>query len=352
VLHREINVMEPDGQIIASTDASRIGHIHTGARRIAAEQLAELAIYPGDETEGTRPGINLPINVGGELTGVIGITGAPEELLVPGEVIKKMTELMVLNLQREQKENALAHARRTFYEYLLFSDSVRPEEVKDRAHAVGVDLKPKKALVLLETVNVNLQGTAADRVRSWTAGRRGDFCFESRGRMVLILIAATPKEAVRRTEEMLATLPADLRGELRCGISGCTADPGALAQHYRRARTALETARSAGSSEPLFYDEASLAFLLKSIPAELRRSLGDTLFRNTGAEERSRAEETIRLYFACGGDIDKAAERVFVHRNTMYYRVRQVQAITGKSLLVPEEAFLLYLAVNGEEARV
>ena len=42
--------------------------------------------------------------------------------------------------------------------------------------------------------------------------------------------------------------------------------------------------------------------------------------------------------------VDKMADAIFVHKNTIYYRIKQVKKLTGCSLLNPEESFLLYIA--------
>lgn len=57
----QINMMDHEGVIIASTDASRIGTFHAGAKRIIDEKLSSLVIRSDDEYIGAKPGINLPI---------------------------------------------------------------------------------------------------------------------------------------------------------------------------------------------------------------------------------------------------------------------------------------------------
>ena len=89
IVHQNINMMDKNGVIIASTDKSRIGHLHEGAVRVIGEKLPELYITPECATNSTRVGLNLPIIHMGECVGVIGITGGYEQVKDYGRIVKK-----------------------------------------------------------------------------------------------------------------------------------------------------------------------------------------------------------------------------------------------------------------------
>ena len=82
-----INLMDEHGKIIASTDASRIGNPHEGAKKIIQEGLGELYITREMENATTKQGINLPLVVDGKMTGVVGITGDREKVYGYGNII-------------------------------------------------------------------------------------------------------------------------------------------------------------------------------------------------------------------------------------------------------------------------
>ena len=71
---RIINIMNPDGIIIASTQPERIGTFHKGARD-AAVSGKPVSIRPDQiqEYSGAREGYNMPLRVGGNIIGVVGI---------------------------------------------------------------------------------------------------------------------------------------------------------------------------------------------------------------------------------------------------------------------------------------
>ena len=94
-IHRDMNIMNCQGIIIASTNPSRCGQLHQGASQLIAQGLRQKTVWQDDPAQGVQAGINLPIVITGELAGVIGITGAPEEVGIFGEIIKRMTEILL-----------------------------------------------------------------------------------------------------------------------------------------------------------------------------------------------------------------------------------------------------------------
>ena len=80
----DINLMDDQGVILASTDPKRVGEEHGGAKRLLSQGLQRLVVYD-DEEPGTRKGVNLPVYMEGTPVGVIGITGAPDGGSGPGQ---------------------------------------------------------------------------------------------------------------------------------------------------------------------------------------------------------------------------------------------------------------------------
>lgn len=89
-------MVEGDGIIIVSSDAQRIGTFHEGAM-ISVKEKRKVIIRKEDEQylQGVKAGINLPVFFLNNVIGVIGITGEPERILPYGELLRKMTELLV-----------------------------------------------------------------------------------------------------------------------------------------------------------------------------------------------------------------------------------------------------------------
>ena len=94
IINQELNFINIDGNHLASTDESRIGEHHAGAKRVI-ETKTDLIVKDDTHFEGTKRGINIPIFSDQHLLGVIGITGNKDEVEKYGKIIKTMTEILV-----------------------------------------------------------------------------------------------------------------------------------------------------------------------------------------------------------------------------------------------------------------
>ena len=58
---------------------------------------------------------------------------------------------------------------------------------------------------------------------------------------------------------------------------------------------------------------------------------------------------TLKTYFAAGGNASEAADRLFLHRNSMLYRLERIQALTGLDLRDDRVALALQLGLLANE---
>jgi DNA-binding PucR family transcriptional regulator len=70
-------------------------------------------------------------------------------------------------------------------------------------------------------------------------------------------------------------------------------------------------------------------------------------------ERRSDLVRTLRAYFAAGANASEAADRMFLHRNSLLYRLQRIQKLTGLDLKDPGASLALQLGLlaleKGEE---
>lgn len=72
-------------------------------------------------------------------------------------------------------------------------------------------------------------------------------------------------------------------------------------------------------------------------------------------ERGSDLVRTLRVYFACGTNASEAADKLFLHRNSMLYRLARIEKLTGADLKNPEAGLILQLgllAAEGEGRRI
>jgi len=62
-------------------------------------------------------------------------------------------------------------------------------------------------------------------------------------------------------------------------------------------------------------------------------------------ERRSDLVKTLRVYFATGANASEAADRLFLHRNSLLYRLERIQKLTGLDLKDPGARLALQLGM-------
>ncbi|MFF6772297.1 PucR family transcriptional regulator [Streptomyces sp. NPDC012637] len=104
----------------------------------------------------------------------------------------------------------------------------------------------------------------------------------------------------------------------------------------RFARLALAGLAGTGPGVARF-DDDPLAMVVSAAPAEAAH-LAEVVLRpvlDLPAAERSRLVRTLEHWFAAAGSAAAAAQSLFVHPNTVRYRLRRVEELTGRSLSDP-----------------
>jgi purine catabolism regulator len=135
---------------------------------------------------------------------------------------------------------------------------------------------------------------------------------------------------------------------IRCGIGRPAADLSDWRSSFQEAGQALEMARRFGDREPLFYPDLSVYRLLLQIEhsPELSAYQEEILGRLLAHENFQELLHTLEAYFEHNGNISQTAEALFIHRNTLMYRMDRIQAITGLDLEDAKNRLALQLALH------
>jgi len=119
----------------------------------------------------------------------------------------------------------------------------------------------------------------------------------------------------------------------------------------RQARLAMAAA-TPGSVEVVRFEEQPIGVLLAAAPdnaeALARRVLGPVI--DQSPDDAAIILETARTWLAAAGSTSAAAKTLHLHRNTVRYRLRRLEELTGRGLTHPVEAAEVYVAL--ESARI
>ncbi len=149
ILSFSVNVMDEHGLIIASGNPERIHQRHEGAVLALTEnRVVEISEATALQLKGVRPGINLPISYQGELIGVIGISGDPEEVRAYAELVRMTAELI---LEQAALTEQLQWDKRHKEELVLqlIRGEGRVDQLQQAARFLGLDLAQPRVVAVL-----------------------------------------------------------------------------------------------------------------------------------------------------------------------------------------------------------
>jgi len=90
--------------------------------------------------------------------------------------------------------------------------------------------------------------------------------------------------------------------------------------------------------------------LLDSVPASVLRSFRERLLGPLAEYDARHSAEllpTLRSFLACDGSWSACASRMYVHVNTVRYRIGRIEAITGRDLSALPDRVDFFLALRG-----
>jgi sugar diacid utilization regulator len=121
------------------------------------------------------------------------------------------------------------------------------------------------------------------------------------------------------------------------GIGGSCRDPADIARSYGQARRTIDAVQRLGrQGQVVAFEDLGVHRLLLQVPdlAELR-SFAAEILGKLGAQEHQRGAElltTLACYFRENSSPQRTARSLHVHPNTVAYRIRRIQEITGIQL--------------------
>ena len=140
---------------------------------------------------------------------------------------------------------------------------------------------------------------------------------------------------------------------LRAGIGSTQVSLEALHRSYREAVRSIEIGQTFHLNENVHvYQKQILERLLACVPEDERKKVRDqVLDSKTRKMLNDEMRETIRVFFENDLNLSTTARQMFVHRNTLTYRLDRVKKATGLDLRTFQDAiaFKVIMELPGDE---
>ncbi|MDE7171170.1 MAG: helix-turn-helix domain-containing protein [Oscillospiraceae bacterium] len=334
----DVNFIDKNGVIFASTDPDRVGAFHEIGRQVVKTGQT-IEVETDGSFFGTQKGVNIPFHYQGELIAVIGISGAPNEVRKFAYLAQRIT-LLILREQELNEQSSSENAQLNYIiRSLIMGEPVNYDYYMDFMRKLQLDTKAS-----FRTIVVRVEGQCDPASRSLAESSVYQ-AFEQTGAKLytfsypneyILLIEA---ERFQKWDHVFRHLSKSHQKTIKIGI-GSSAPLTHQDRSYQAAQIALASL-AAGQNLALF-DQLNLEILLGTIPADAkRRFLEKTVLRLT-----ERDQELLKTYFGCGMSLKAASDALFIHKNTLQYQLDRIWKESGYNPRSFQDAVILYLGLK------
>ena len=315
IIDTNINVMDARGRIIGSGDRERIGELREGALLVLSQgRVVDIDDAVARHLHGVRQGINLPLRLEGEIVGVIGLTGEPENLRKYGELVCMTAEMM---LEQSRLMHLLAQDSRLREELVM--NLIQAEEntpaLTEWAQRLGIDLNQPRVVAIVEVDSGQL---GVDSAMAELQQLQNALTTPERNNLVAIVSLT----------EMVVLKPA-LNSFGRWDAE----------DHRKRV-------------EQLITRMKMLPVLLDSLRGDWQANeLARPLARLKAMDNNGLLRRTLAAWFRHNVQPLATSKALFIHRNTLEYRLNRISELTGLDLGNFDDRLLLYVALQLDEER-
>ncbi len=334
----DINFINRTGIIFASTNPARIGTFHEIGKRAAASGNT-IEVTQDDTFTGTQQGINLPIYHNGRMLAVIGITGKPDEVRKYAYLAERITILLI----REQEINAFSRSQSDKKHFVV--TALMREEKPDREYLTEclkefkIDPNsPKRFLILQVNSRYNL-------VNLSLLEQKIHQLFTQIG--ITLFTFSYPREFLAVIEESdFKKNDFVLQGFARKNPELIRIAAGRICTLFQlhiscdSARTALKSLEDSRENYALFDN-----FTLELILSAADNADKEEFLRKTISPLAKEEQELLWTYFTQEMSLSGACEKLYLHKNTLQYKLNRIHTKCGLNPRKFRDAVLLYLAL-------
>ena len=155
------------------------------------------------------------------------------------------------------------------------------------------------------------------------------------------------EDLLKIARQIEQTLHTELFIKTMIGIGTVASHLRELADSYKEAQVAIEVGKVFENEKPVIhYDNLGIGRIIYQLPTTLCEMFLSEAFKKNPIEALDEDTlDTINRFFENNLNVSETARKLYVHRNTLVYRLEKVKKITGLDLREFEDAILFKVAV-------
>ncbi len=335
ITKRDITVMDVEGSVLATTEDIEIGSL-VAAIPDLINSKAESMLIQGYQY----------FKVFDEHTVeyVVAIRGEDEDVYKIGKITSfQIQNLLVAYKERFDKDNFIKN---------LLLDNMLLVDIYTRAKKLHIENNVERMVFLIETFNDKDTNSALmDVLKNLFPGKMQDFITAVDENSIILVkdVSDTSDEesCEKIAESIVDTLNSETLSRVRVALGSVVSDLKDISRSYKEAKIALEVGKIFYEEKMIVsYSRLGIGRLIYQLPISLCRMYIEEIFHNIRISEFDEETlNTINKFFENSLNVSETSRQLYIHRNTLVYRLDKLQKITGLDIRVFEDAITFKIAL-------
>lgn len=354
ILPYNVNVMDKEGKIIGSGDKKRLSLKHeTAVEVINKKQTIEISSEEAFLWETVKEGINLPIIISEEIVGVVGITGEIDKIRGYGELVKMTAEMIIEQSILEKELQLDERINREVIAQLINKEHKYDALFYKKINTLHLNLEePRVAVVIKANIDELKPLNLLTAIIKELIEENDLYTILFTGEIVIlkkVFVNGDIWNEIQTLQVLKIWLKKLDKLELNLSIS-----IGSFYEHhnewwksYEEARDTLIIGEKMQFNQKIlqFQDVSFYVLLSKMIPAIKNNIMFQSYEKLKLKDKNLELQNTLSAFIKNNGNSKQTATELYVHRNTIQYRLNRIYEITGKNPYIYFDLFELHLSL-------
>jgi len=261
-------------------------------------------------------------------------------------MIGKMAAFQIQNLLVAYKER---FDKDNFIKNLLL-DNLLLVDIYNRAKKLHIAANARRVVFLVDTAQEK-DNASMECIRSLLGSKTGDFITAVDEKSIIVVKELASEEGYQEMEktakQILNVLPAEKQEVSHIAYGTIVEEIKEVSRSYKEARMAMDVGRIFFEEKNIIaYSSLGIGRLIYQLPIPLCKMFIKEIFENKSPDDFD--EETlvtINKFFENSLNVSETSRQLYIHRNTLVYRLDKLQKSTGLDLRVFEDAITFKIAL-------
>ncbi|MCI9075216.1 MAG: PucR family transcriptional regulator [Dorea sp.] len=328
----DLCVMDTDGKPLASTFAEQ-GHYGDAVSSFAGSP-AESQVIQGYQF--------FKIFDEHQLEYILLANGGSEDVYMIGKLAAfQIQNLLIAYKERFDKDNFIKN---------LLLDNLLLVDIYNRAKKLHIDTEARRVIFIVETDHEK-DSSKIDNIRSILSGRSKDFVTAVDEKNIIIVRELGTGEGYPELDKSAVRLLEALNEEgedgVRIAYGTIVNDIKEVSKSYKEAKLALDVGKIFFDEKNIIaYSTLGIGRLIYQLPISLCKMFIREIFEGKSPDEFDEETlATINKFFENSLNVSETSRQLYIHRNTLVYRLDKLQKSTGLDLRVFEDAITFKIAL-------